>query len=245
MSVAIVTGASRGLGAAMAKALAADGHKVAVNFGHDRAGAERVVRAIADAGGHARPYRFDVTDEAAVADGMGAIRADFGTPDVIVSNAIGPHSPHPIEEQTWESHVGQLMFCVKAPLLLLKSVVGEWKTRRAGCLISIGSEVVSIGNPLSAPYVGAKAAMVGLTRSWARELGPFDIRVNLVEPGYIPVERHANIPQASFDEYTRDVAMKRMGVPEDVAGLVAFLASPRANFITGQTLAVNGGRTLT
>ncbi|HEX4297859.1 MAG TPA: SDR family oxidoreductase [Devosia sp.] len=244
MTVAIVTGASRGLGAAMAKALAADGHRVAVNYAHDQDGAERVVAAIAGAGGEARAYRFDVTDGAAVATGFAAIGRDLGVPDIVVSNAIGQHGSQPVEQQTWDSHLAQLVFCVKAPLLLLQSVVGEWKTRRAGCMINIGSEVVSIGNPELAPYVGAKAAMVGLTRSWARELGPFDIRVNLVEPGYIPVERHSSTPQSSFDQYAEDVALRRMGRPEDVAGMVAYLASPRANFITGQTFAVNGGRTL-
>ena len=244
MSIALVTGASRGLGAATAKALAADGHQIAVNYAHDQSGAERVVDAIRKAGGQARPYQFDVTDETAVDAGLAAIRSDFGTPDVIVSNAIGQHGTIPIEEQTWESHLAQLVFCVKAPLLLLKSVVGDWKARRAGCMINIGSEVVSIGNPMFAPYVAAKSAMVGLTRSWARELGPFDIRVNLVEPGFIPVERHADVSQSSFDDYAEDVALRRMGTPEDVAGMVAYLASPRGNFVTGQTLAVNGGRTL-
>jgi len=228
----------------MAKALAADGHQVAINYGHDDAGAERVVKAIRAAGQLAKAYRFDITEEAAVDAGMAAIRRELGPPDVIVNNAIGRHGTLPIEEQSWQSHLDQLAFCVKAPLLMLKAVVADWKARRIGCLINIGSEVVNIGNPAFAPYVGAKAAMVGLTRSWARELGPFDIRVNLVEPGFIAVERHADVEQADFDAYARDVALNRMGAPEDVAAMVAFLASPRANFITGQTLAVNGGRTL-
>jgi 3-oxoacyl-[acyl-carrier protein] reductase len=244
MSVAIVTGASRGLGSAIAKALAADGHAVAVNYSRDQAGAEKIVAAITAAGGTARPYRFDVTDEAAVEAGVACIVRDLGPVDVVVNNAIGAHDPRPIEDQTWQSHLDQLTFCVKAPLLLLKSVVTDWKTRRSGCLVNIGSEVVDIGNSRSAPYVGAKAAMVGLTRSWARELGPFDIRVNLVAPGFIPVERHADVSEESFDAYRRDVAMNRLGVPADIGAMVAFLASPGGNFITGQTFAVNGGRTL-
>lgn len=244
MPVALVTGASRGLGAAISKSLAADGHAVAVNFAHDEAGAERVVAAIAAAGGNARAYRFDVTDEAAIASGMKAIAADLGNIKVIVSNAIGRHQPKPIEEQSWRGHLDQLEFCVKAPLILLQQVVGEWKATRSGCFIGIGSEVVNMGNPRSAAYVGAKAAMVGLVRSWARELGPYDIRVNLVEPGFIPVERHADVTQETFDAYRRDVAMDRFGVPADIGAMVAFLASPGANFVTGQTIAVNGGRTL-
>jgi 3-oxoacyl-[acyl-carrier protein] reductase len=244
MSVAVVTGASRGLGAAIAKALAADGHAVAVNYAHDQSRAETVVAAITAAGGAARAYRFDVTDEASVEAGVAAIVRDLGPVDVVVNNAIGPHESRAIEEQTWQSHIDQLMFCVKAPLLLLKSVVSDWKARRSGCLVNIGSEVVDIGNARSAPYVGAKAAMVGLTRSWARELGPFDIRVNLVAPGFIPVERHGDVTEEAFDAYRRDVAMNRFGVPADIGAMVAFLASPGGNFITGQTFAVNGGRTL-
>ncbi len=243
MSVALVTGASRGLGAAIAKSLAASGHAVAVNFAHDESGANRTVAEIAAADGTARAYRFDVTDESAVQAGVAAITAELGNVKVIVSNAIGRHQPRPVEEQTWEGHLGQLEYCVKAPLLLLQAVVGEWKASRNGCFIGIGSEVVTIGNPKSAAYVGAKAAMVGLTRSWARELGPYDIRVNLVEPGFIPVERHADVTQETFDAYRRDVAMDRFGIPADIGAMVAFLASPGANFVTGQTLAVNGGRT--
>ena len=244
MSAAIVTGASRGLGAAIAKALAADGHAVAVNYAHDEDGAKRVVGEIVASDGKAKAYRFDVTDEEAVAGAAPRIAGDLGDIEVIVSNAIGPHGSIAIEEQTWESHVDQLRYCVKAPLLLLKSVVTEWKARRSGSFIGIGSEVVGIGNPGLAPYVAAKAAMIGLTRSWARELGPYDIRVNLVEPGFIPVERHADVTKEAFDAYTRDVAMNRMGVPADIGAMVAFLASRAANFITGQTFAVNGGRTL-
>ena len=228
----------------MASALAAHGHKVAVNYGHDQVGAERVADAVRAAGGTVGLYRFDVTDEAAVGEGVTAIIRELGVPDVVINNAIGKHDPKAIEEQTWQDHLEQLAFCVKAPLLLLKSVVTEWKARRSGCLINIGSEVVNMGNPMAAPYVGAKAAMVGLTRSWASELGPYGIRVNLIEPGFIPVERHAGVSQATFDAYTSLVPMKRMGVPDDIAAMAVFLASPGATFITGQTFAVNGGRTL-
>ena len=244
MAVAVVTGASRGLGAVMARRLAADGFSVAVNYGHDEAGAQRVISDIAAKGGTAKAFRFDVTNEAEVGRGIAAITAELGPIEVIVNNAIGNHNSRPIEQQGWDYHLRQLEFCVKAPLQMLQAVLGYWKARGHGVVVNIGSEVVDIGNPEMSHYVAAKAAMIGLTRSWARELGPFGIRVNLVEPGYIRVERHANDSAEGIEVYRKQVALGKMGEPQDIAEMVAFLASPRAKFITGQTYAVNGGRTL-
>ena len=244
MSVAIVTGASRGLGAIVARRLAADGFAVAVNYGHDDAGANSVVAAITAAGGTAKACRFDITDDADLRRGITAIGSELGPIDVIVNNAIGNHSPRPIEQQGWDYHLRQLEYCVKAPLQLLQAVLADWKARRTGVVVNIGSEVVDIGNPQMSHYVGAKAAMIGLTRSWARELGVFGIRVNLVEPGYILVERHRDDSPEGIEAYRKDVPLGHMGEPADIAEMVSFLASSRAKFITGQTYAVNGGRTL-
>ncbi|BCG04494.1 3-oxoacyl-ACP reductase (plasmid) [Paraburkholderia sp. PGU19] len=242
--VALVTGASRGLGVAMAKALARDGWTVAVNYARDTCGAERVVEDIVHAGGRALAARFDVTDEHAVREGIARIAATIGPVDVVVNNATGPQPYIALSEQTWEDHLDQLRFFVKAPLLLLQAVLPDWRSRKTGRVINIGSEVVEIGNPLFGHYVAAKGAMLGLTRSWARELGPEGIPVNLVAPGWIPVERHRDSDPQMLEDYRRQVAFERIGSPDDVASLVAYLASNEANFITGQTFAVNGGRTL-
>jgi 3-oxoacyl-[acyl-carrier protein] reductase len=244
VGIALVTGASRGLGAAIAKGLGAAGWTVAVNFAHDDIGAGSVVDAITSAGGQAAAFKFDVTDKASVRHGIAEISRQLGPVDVIVNNATGPQPLIPIEDQTWDDHLDQLRFFVKAPLLLLQAVLPDWRTRRAGRIINIGSEVVDMGNPIFGHYVAAKAAMVGLTRSWARELGPEAITVNLVAPGFIPVERHADTTADELEDYRRLVPLGHQGVPEDIAGIVTFLASPAADFITGQTFAVNGGRTL-
>jgi 3-oxoacyl-[acyl-carrier protein] reductase len=244
MGTALVTGASRGLGAAIAKGLAAAGWPVAVNFAHDDAGAASVVAEIVAAGGKAAAFKFDVTDKASVRHGITEIAHDLEPVELIVNNATGPQPMIPIEEQSWDDHLDQLRFFVKAPLLLLQAVLPDWKTRHVGRVINIGSEVVDIGNPEFGNYVAAKAAMVGLTRSWARELGHDGIQVNLVAPGFIPVERHANVAEEDFEDYRRQVPLGRMGSPSDIAGTVVFLASPAGDFITGQTFSVNGGRTL-
>jgi 3-oxoacyl-[acyl-carrier protein] reductase len=137
-----------------------------------------------------------------------------------------------------------LEFFVKSPLLLLKQVLPGMKQRGYGRIINIGSEVVELGNARFANYVSAKAAQLGLTRSWALELASTGITVNLVAPGWIPTERHADATEEELRAYSDAVPMKRMGNPDDVAKMVAFLASDAAGFITGQKFSVNGGNTL-
>jgi 3-oxoacyl-[acyl-carrier protein] reductase len=240
----LVTGASRGLGAAIALAQGAAGSNVAVNYFNSGAAAEQVCQRIRHAGGHSQAFKADVRDEVEIVRLVGNISDVFGGIDVLVVNATG-HQPFlSIEEQTWSSYVDQLEFFVKSPLLLLKQALPGMKERGFGRVINIGSEVFDLGNPRFANYVAAKGAQLGLTRSWARELAPTGITVNLVAPGWIPTERHVDVAQEELDGYTAGVPMKRMGSPEDVANLVAFLASEAAGFITGQSFSVNGGNTL-
>jgi 3-oxoacyl-[acyl-carrier protein] reductase len=241
---ALITGASRGLGAAIALELAATGANAAINYFNSGNAAEQLCQRIRHAGGHAHAFKADVRNEAEIVRLVHEVREVFGDIDVLVANATGPQPFLSIEEQTWATYLDQLEFFVKSPLLLLKQVLPGMKQRGFGRIINIGSEVFELGNPRFANYVSAKGAQLGLTRSWARELAPTGITVNLVAPGWIPTERHADATQEELDSYAADVPMKRMGKAEDIAKIVAFLASDAAGFITGQRFSVNGGNTL-
>lgn len=242
MKVALVTGASRGLGAVICRSLAADGWNVAVNFASDIDGAAKVVADIEKIQGRAVLAQFDVTDEDAVSSGLQAISDTLGPVDLIVNNATGPQPEMPIMEQSWQAYLDQMVFFVRAPLLLLQGCLPDWRQRSSGRVINIGSEAAELGPANFGNYAAAKGAMLSLTRSWARELGREKITVNLVSPSWIPVERHANTTKEAKDQYLTNVPLGRFGVPQDVADAVVFLASERADFLTGQTLAVNGGR---
>lgn len=242
--VALVTGASRGLGRAIAEGLAARGAKTAVNYFGSPQLAESVVKSIESRGGVARAFKADVRDEAEVASMVADVQSAFGPIDILVINATGPQPFVSIEKLTWRAMLDQLEFFAKSPMLLVQQVVGQMKARRYGRIINIGSEVFDKGVPEFSNYVAAKGAQYGLTRSWAMELAPHGITVNLVAPGWIPTERHAGDPQEMKDAYAAGVPMKHMGENTDVADAVAYLASDGARFVTGQKVSVNGGNTL-
>lgn len=244
MRVALVTGASRSLGASIAYALAMEGWSVAVNYNSDVASAEAVVESIRNDGGTAVPAQFSVVDSEDLANGLDTIVRELGPIDLVVNNATGPQPDMPLMDQTWSDHLDQLEFFVKAPFEILKALLPGWRARKSGRIINIGSEAFELGNPHLGHYVAAKGAMLGLTRSWAQELGPDGITVNLVAPGWIPGPRHATFPKSAFDGYLANTPAGHFGEPKDIARMVCFLASEKADFITGQKFAVNGGRTL-
>jgi 3-oxoacyl-[acyl-carrier protein] reductase len=246
VGVALVTGAARGLGAVIARRLAGEGWAVAVNdLPGMIAGAEEVAAGIAANGGTAVAVGADVTDEQQVRALVERVGERLGPVGVLVINATGPQPVIPLEALTWHDQLSHLELFVKSPTLLTQAVLPGMKAARDGRIIQIGSEMIETALPGWSHYVAAKSAQLGLTRCWARELGPHHITVNLVAPGWIPVERHANATADELADYLTDVPLARFGTPDDVAATVAFLASGDAAFLTGQCLPVNGGRTFT
>ena len=242
--VALVTGSSRGLGVAIARRLAGDGFAVAVNGRPGDDGVAAVARTIRDDGGTAEGFCADVTDEDQVAGLVAAITDALGPVDVLVLNATGPQPEAPVTEVAWADHAAQLDFFVKSPVLLGRAVLPGMQARRYGRVVHIDSEVAHRPPPGRSAYAAAKNAQIGLARSWARELAPFGITVNTVAPGFIPVERHADVPNEVRRTYLASVPAGRMGTPGDIAHAVSFLASGGAGFVTGQRIVVDGGRSL-
>ena len=220
--VAVVSGASRGLGASIAVRLAAQGWPVAVNYRRRRAAAEAVVVVIREAGGVAAAFGADVVDERGVAELFQEVRHELGPVTAVIANATGPQPEVALEELTWRNYLDQLEFFVKSPTLLVQAALPSMRAAGGGRVILIGSDLADRAAPLASAYVAAKNAQVGLTKVWAKELGVDGITVNLVQPGWIPVERHAGIDS---ETYAAEVPLRRMGTPDDVAAMVGHLAS--------------------
>jgi 3-oxoacyl-[acyl-carrier protein] reductase len=242
--VALVTGSSRGLGAVIARRLACDGFAVAVNGRPGDGQVAAIGRAIRDDGGTAEGFCADVTDEHQVAGLAAAITGCLGPVDVLVLNATGSQPEAAVTDVAWADHLAQLDFFVKSPVLLGRAVLPGMRARRYGRVVHIDSEVAHRPPPGRSAYATAKSAQIGLTLSWARELAPFGITVNTVAPGFIPVERHGDVPGSVKEAYLASVPAGRMGTPGDIAHAVSFLASEGAGFITGQRIVVDGGRSL-
>lgn len=239
--VAVVTGASKGIGAAIAKALAAEGAAVAVNYSSSRAGADAVVKAIAQAGGKAVAVKGDVTKpEEATGIIEAAVKA-FGRLDVLVNNS-GVYEFAPIEAVTPEHYRRQ--FDVNVLGLLLTTQAASKHLGEGGSIINISSVVTSLLPPQSAVYSGTKGAVDAITGVLAGELAPRKIRVNSINPGMIDTEgaQAAGIIGSDFEKgVVAQTPLGRVGQPEDIATVAVFLASEDSRWLTGEKLVASGG----
>lgn len=238
---ALVTGNSTGLGKAIGLALGRAGAKVPVNFANNRQRAEQTLAEYRAAGIETALVQADVTSESGIANLVRETESALGPIDILVLNATCEQPLKPFEEYDWAFYQLMLDFFLKSPFLLTQQLLPRWKKQKWGRIINITSEVFQLSVAPFSAYVAAKGAQVGWSRSMSRELAPHGITVNMVAPGWIPVERHEKDPQAVKDAYLATIPMKRWGEPNDVAQAVLYLASDEAAFVTGQTLCVNGG----
>jgi 3-oxoacyl-[acyl-carrier protein] reductase len=235
---ALVTGASRGIGAAIARALARAGHPVVLNYRTGEAAARAVAAEIVAAGGAAELCPFDVADAAAAAAALERLLADAERPiGVLVNNAgVIADAPFPaLEPAAWERVTRTTLdgfYNVTRPLVM------PMVRRRSGRIVNISSISGVMGNRGQVNYAAAKAGLIGATRALAQELASRNITVNAIAPGLIDTDMIAGAP---VEELLKRVPARRLGRPEEVASLVAFLASEEAGYITGQVIGINGG----
>ncbi|MBB2200810.1 glucose 1-dehydrogenase [Gluconacetobacter tumulisoli] len=239
--VAIVTGASKGIGAGIAKALAAEGAAVIVNYASSKSGADDVVAAIAGAGGKAVAVKGDVSRKADAQALVDAAINQFGRLDILVNNS-GIYEFASIEEITEEHFHRQFNVNVLGTLLTTQAAVGHLGA--GGSIINISSVVSRITPPNSAVYTGTKGAVDAITGSLARELGPKQIRVNAINPGLVETEgtQSANVVGSDMEQaIVAQTPLGRTGQVQDIAPLAVFLASDDARWLTGETLIASGG----
>jgi 3-oxoacyl-[acyl-carrier protein] reductase len=244
-AVAIVTGAGRGIGAATALRLAADGAAVAV-LDRIEDGTAATVSAIVATGGRATGVGCDVADAGQVAGAIDRVAAEFGRVDVLVNNAgvIRDNLLFTMSEQDWDTVIDVHL---RGAFLCSVAAQRHMVARRAGRIVNLSS-VAALGNPGQANYATAKAAVQGLTRTLAHELGPHGITVNAIAPGFVATamtDETAGRQGLDPDEFRASAAaripLRRVGSPDDIAGVVAFLAGRDASYLTGQTIYVDGG----
>lgn len=241
--VALVTGSSKGLGASIVRNLASAGASVAVNAFNNTDRAQKLADEINEEGGKAIAVGADVTKASQIKALVEEVTSRIGPIDIVVPNATGPQPHKPIEEYDEDFYQEMYEFFIKSPFLLAQATLPFMKEKKWGRFVNIISEVFSASVSDFSAYVAAKGGQIGWSRSMARELASFGITVNMVGPGWIPVERHADDPQDTKDAYLAKIPAGRWGVPDDVAHAVRFFCSEEASFITGQTLYVNGGMT--
>ncbi|HXB62866.1 MAG TPA: glucose 1-dehydrogenase [Acidobacteriaceae bacterium] len=240
--VAVVTGASKGIGASIAKHLAAEGAAVVVNYATSKAGADKVVAEIKAAGGKAVAAGGSVANPSEIAGIVGAAKKEFGRLDILVNNA-GVYNFAPIEQVTPEEFHRQFNTNVLGLLLTTQEAVKHFDTE-GGNVINISSVVSRITPAGGSVYSATKGAVDVITKSLAKELGPRKIRVNSINPGLVVTEgtESAGIVGSDFEtHFAKNASLGRVGQPEDIAAAAVFLASDDASWTTGQTIEVAGG----
>ncbi|MCE5258950.1 MAG: 3-oxoacyl-[acyl-carrier-protein] reductase [Chloroflexi bacterium] len=238
--VAVVTGSSRGIGRAIALELGARGCRVVINYHHNEAAAQEVATLVREAGSEAVTQAADICVSEQAQQLIDSAVTNFGGLDILVNNAgiTRDGLSMRMSEEDWDAvldtNLKSAFHCCKAAQRIMLR-------KRYGRIVNIGSVAGLVGNAGQINYASAKAGLVGLTKSLARELASRSITVNLVAPGYVSTEMTAKLPQELMQKILANIPLQRLAQPEEIAMAVAFLASPGAGYITGQVLTVDGG----
>ncbi|WP_273125500.1 3-oxoacyl-[acyl-carrier-protein] reductase [Bacillus weihaiensis] len=238
--VALVTGASRGIGKAIALDLAKNGAVVAVNYAGNEVKANEVVEEIKSMGGSAVAIKADVSNGEEVQGMIKTVIDEFGRIDILINNAgiTRDNLLMRMKDEEWDDVINTNL---KGVFLCTKGVTRQMMKQRSGRIINITSVVGVSGNPGQANYVAAKAGVIGLTKTTAKELASRNITVNAVAPGFITTDMTDELSEEVKGEMLKQIPLAKLGEPSDIANLVTFLASEKSKYITGQTMHVNGG----
>ena len=237
---ALVTGASRGIGRAIALCLAAEGARVAINYAGNVKAAEEVKASVEAAGGTAILCQADIADSAAVEAMIADVVKEFGAIDILVNNA-GITRDTLLMRMKDEDFAKVLDTNLKGVFYCTKAVAKLMMKKRSGRIVNMASVVGLVGNAGQTNYAAAKAGVIGFSKSAAKELASRGITVNVVAPGFIGTDMTAGLPESVKEKMLTDIPLGRMGEPEDVANAVLFPASDQASYITGQVVNVDGG----
>lgn len=239
--VAIVTGASRGIGAATAELLAAQGAKVAINYHHSREQAEGLLASIREKNGQAMLIQGDVTDPAQVRCMVSTVSDELGPVDILVCNANMHFAQKSFLDMPWDEFEHKLASEMKASFLFCKEVAPAMIQRRSGSIVLVSSGLSHHPGPYFIAHSCAKAALNAFSRSLAQELGPFQVRVNVVSPGLTMTDATAHIPSQARESIARMTPLQRIALPHDIAGAILYYCTDWAGFVTGTYLPVSGG----
>ncbi|WP_175988933.1 3-oxoacyl-[acyl-carrier-protein] reductase [Bacillus sp. Marseille-Q1617] len=238
--VALVTGASRGIGREIALELAREGAKVVVNYSGSEAKANEVVDEIKSTGREAVAIQCNVADSDSVQAMVKETISQFGALDILVNNAgiTKDNLLMRMKENEWDDVIN---INLKGVFLCTKAVTRQMMKQRSGRIINISSIVGVSGNPGQANYVAAKSGVIGLTKTAAKELAPRGITVNAIAPGFISTDMTDQLPEDVRNEMLKQIPLNRFGDPKDIARVVSFIASDSSSYMTGQTLHIDGG----
>lgn len=238
--VALVTGASRGIGRAVACGLAVDGFDLALVYAGNADAAANAVAACEAAGATARAYRCDVSNADEVKATADAVLADFGSVWALVNNA-GITRDTLLARMKDEDFARVLEVNLTGAFNMMRALTRPLMRQRGGCIVSMSSVVGLMGNAGQANYAASKAGLIGLTKSVARELAPRGVTVNAVAPGFVRTDMTAALPEQVVERYEGQIPLGRLADPEEVAGVVRFLVSDAAAYVTGEVIRVDGG----